>query len=426
MTERPHETVVIALLDAVATGPVLDTGGIDRAAVECAEALHGINGTNIAPERYRSKYPAKSLSAEPVLKVLREGLRLLAEDGVSWLLDQGHIITVGERGLAIGGKPFVTRSGPYVPGTDMELDWQKQPLRRVIPKRLELLRESVERLPGLKGYFPVLLDTDGDVVDGRHRRRLDPEWPAAPQRVPSDSRTAAAIAANRSNPWDSTQWTQLSKYAEYVHGKEVAGRELARLALRENPKLSVRQVAGLVGCSKSTAHRAKKDLEQTVPLGQFGAGTGGRPRQDGTPAQPRKQDKPRKQDDPQLIAAVREAMISGTFNRNELAGQFGCSVTPVRIVYERLLGQMTSEPATKPAPKPVAEDVSELLSADAILDEQVTEPEAKPEPELPPMVDEVDHYVPDLVAYLHKIRTAVSSPEVFDQIWREALDLVRR
>lgn len=100
---------------------------------------------------------------------------------------------------------------------------------------------------------------------------------------------AAAVAANRSNAWDSEDWTRLSQRAEAVHGKRVAGSELARLALLEDHERSNRVIGALVGCSEGTIRTVRGELENTAQITQF-RGTDGRPRKDGSPAQPRERD----------------------------------------------------------------------------------------------------------------------------------------
>lgn len=288
MSKAPHDTVVTALLDAVAAGPVLDTGGVDRATVECAEALYSIND-NLARSRYREEHPD---GQDHDLTAAEEGRRLWATDGVAWLLAQGHLRVVGDRGLALG-EPYKTNGAAYAPGTQREEEMFHN-IRRVIPKRLDLLKESVQRLPGLKEFFPVLLDTDGNVVDGRHRRALDPEWPSGKKLVPSEIRVAAAVAANRTNAWATADWERLRTHAQFVHGRKMAAHELARLALLEDHERSNRVIADLVGCDEGTVRTERYMLEEIAEIPQY-RGSAGKPRKDGTPAKPRK---PRKDDSP--------------------------------------------------------------------------------------------------------------------------------
>lgn len=345
MSKAPHDTVATALLDAVATGPVLDTGGVDRATVECAEALYSIND-NLARGRYREEHPdgqAHDLSAA------EEGRQLWATDGVAWLLAQGHLRIVDGQGLALG-KPYKVNGSVYVPGTQREEEMFRN-IRRVIPKRLDLLKESVQRLPGLKEYFPVLLDTDDNVVDGRHRRALDPEWPSARVRVPSEVRVAAAVAANRSNAWVAADWERLKTHAQFVHGRKLAAHELARLALLDDHERSNRAIGGLVGCSEGTVRTERAMLEETAQITQFRA-TDGRPRKDGTPAKPRQPRKPPKTQDPELQRELRRRITAREpVETPDLAERFDMSRSTLHTAAIQAKAAH-AEQAPKPAPEP--------------------------------------------------------------------------
>lgn len=283
MTDRPHETVAVALIDAVAAGPVLDTGGVDRTAVECADALTSI-AENLAMIRYRVDHPDTVLDEGARFNAKEEARRLLAVEGTAWLLEHGHFQAVGDQGLTLA-KPFKLPSGEtYVPGSDREEDLFRN-LRRVIPKRMDLLRESITKFGDLREFFPVLEDTDGNVVDGRHRRAIDPLWPAAPRRVPREQRVAAATAANRTNAWTADDWKRLQAHAEFVVGRKHAAREIARLALLEDHERSNRVIGKLVGVGKGTVANVREQLEENGQVGHF-RGQKGRPHADGTPAQP--------------------------------------------------------------------------------------------------------------------------------------------
>ena len=57
-------------------------------------------------------------------------------------------------------------------------------------------------------------------MDGRHRREIDPEWPASRMRVSAEQRVAAAAAANRTNAWSERDWkTLLEKVTEVTAGR---------------------------------------------------------------------------------------------------------------------------------------------------------------------------------------------------------------
>lgn len=155
--------------------------------------------------------------------------------------------------------------------------------RRVTTARKELILESIRQLGDLRDYFPVLLDEQGNVVDGRHRREIDPEWPASRMKVPAEQRVAAAAAANRTNAWSERDWkTLLDKVTETTGRKTEAVRILIRLALLEDASRSDREIGRLVGCSQTTVGQVRRDLEETDQIGQFER-KGGRGVTTGTP-----------------------------------------------------------------------------------------------------------------------------------------------
>ena len=134
--------------------------------------------------------------------------------------------------------------------------------RRVTTARKELILESIRQLGDLREFFPVLLDELGNVVDGRHRREIDPDWPAARMRVPAEKRLAAAAAANRANAWSDRDWKALlDKVMETTDKKTDAVRTLIRLALLEDASRSNVTISKLVGCSPNTVQPVREQLE---------------------------------------------------------------------------------------------------------------------------------------------------------------------
>lgn len=150
--------------------------------------------------------------------------------------------------------------------------------RRVTTARKDLILESIRQLGDLRDYFPVLLDEQGNVVDGRHRREIDPGWPASRMRVPSEQRVAAAAAANRTNAWSERDWrTLLERVTEVTGRKTEAVRTLIRLALLEDANRSNRTIAALVGCDHKTVQVVREQLESSgeIPHYSFSGGQSG-------------------------------------------------------------------------------------------------------------------------------------------------------
>ena len=153
---------------------------------------------------------------------------------------------------------------------ELDAEIARRGSRRVTTARKELILESIRQLGDLRDYFPVLLDQQDNVVDGRHRREIDPEWPASRIRVPAEQRVAAAAAANRTNAWSERDWkTLLDKVTETTGRKTEAVRTLIRLALLEDASRSDREIGRLVGCSQTTVGPVRRDLEETDQIGQF-------------------------------------------------------------------------------------------------------------------------------------------------------------
>lgn len=60
--------------------------------------------------------------------------------------------------------------------------------------RIDELKESYEKFGSL---YPVLVDGQGKIIDGYHRRRVDPNWPSIPVKVENDTqKEIIALVAN--------------------------------------------------------------------------------------------------------------------------------------------------------------------------------------------------------------------------------------
>lgn len=284
---RPADEVTAAVLDTLTEMSLGEDGGVRRGELE-ERAVRPEAFANIAVERYRTDHPGEELDETGRMTAVTHGTQLLADEAVTWMLEQGHLAETAPGTVRLGSKPLKIRAfgesdknrKQYIPGVNRERDLFSG-MRRVTPGRLELIRQSIAELGDLRHFFPVLMDDQGNVVDGRHRRAYDPEWPASKAVVPSEIRVAVATAANRSNAWTKEDWARLLQHRQHVSGRREAIRTLGRLALLEDPKRSDREISRLIGCSQTTIGTIRAELERTVQIGQF-VDLGGAPAGDGT------------------------------------------------------------------------------------------------------------------------------------------------
>jgi hypothetical protein len=259
MSARPHESVCIAVIDAIVSLGTADDGSVDRYELE-STALRREEFAKTALSRYGQDHTLPQGEGERY-NAIGDGLLLLAAEAVTWLLAKGNLAEA-DSGRVRLSKPLKVDGKPYVPGAAREEDLFHS-IRRVTPKRLELIQQSMAELGDLREYFPVLRDTEGNVVDGRHRLEIDPNWPAMQIRVPVDLRVAAAVAANRTNAWSLEDWKRLKHHREISHGSREAGRTIVRLALLEDAARPDREIARLTGVSHHTVASVRRELEET-------------------------------------------------------------------------------------------------------------------------------------------------------------------
>jgi hypothetical protein len=118
-----------------------------------------------------------------------------------------------------------------------------QGLRRVDQKRTEEIRQSITEFGDFRETFPVLQDEQGRVLDGHHRRAVDPQWPAKMIRFKSDDeRLQVALVANEGARWSASDWRRLADLREAVGGQQ-SKRDRIRDALLENPQLTHNAIA---------------------------------------------------------------------------------------------------------------------------------------------------------------------------------------
>jgi hypothetical protein len=311
VTQKPSDEVAIAVLDAVLE--VFRDGGSVRAELE-ASALRREVFANVALHRYLQDHPGEQqLTEGERYNAVDSGLATLAGEAVGWLLEGGYLAEASDKRIRIGSKQFKVGGKSYVPGTGREEDLFHS-IRRVTPKRLALIKASIEALGDLRNYFPILVDEGGNIVDGRHRHAIDKDWPVDRHRiVKSGDRLLVAQAANRGNSWNEEDWKRLRVHREFSVGARAASRDLARIALLEDASRSNRDIGRLVGCDHKTVEAVRGELENTGEIPHFKSSGGrgvttGSLNGAGKPKQPRAD---RKWDDPELVDAVRPAVLAG-------------------------------------------------------------------------------------------------------------------
>jgi hypothetical protein len=156
-------------------------------------------------------------------------------------------------------------------------------LRAVSAERVKEIRASVADFGDHRDAFPVLLDQHGNLLDGRHRRAVDPSWPFRKHQVNSDEdMLQVALVANQSAAWSRDDWKGLAHLVRAVGGQR-GRRERVRDALLEDASRSNRQIAELVGCDDKTVAPARAELEIAefpqfrIHRYEFTAGRGQRP-----------------------------------------------------------------------------------------------------------------------------------------------------
>lgn len=260
-----------------------------------------------------------------------------------------------------------------------------QGLRNVTEARLSLIRESIETVGDLRKYFPVLEDTEGNVIDGHHRRTIDPSWPAASPKVQPDDRVAVALAANQSNAWSKKEWKELHEKAELAHGKAEATRVMIRLRLLEDAARSDRTIANLVSCYHTTVApvRAELQLSGGIHHYKFAGGRGNKAElvheacegcceglDLSVPPEAQPETPPpaphRKMDDPDLLNRVKWYILTGSPTLAVIAEEFGIAPSTLGIV-------VRTERAAQAAAAAAREDpVSETQAEEAL---ETAEPE---------------------------------------------------
>jgi hypothetical protein len=130
-------------------------------------------------------------------------------------------------------------------------------LRPVDARRLAEIRESIAEFGDFRDDFPVLVDREGNVLDGRHRRALDPAWPERVSKAATSDEAAlqVALAANMSAAWSKREWSALARVRDAVggvSGKRARQRELIKSMLLEEPDLSHNAIAKRLEVSHTT------------------------------------------------------------------------------------------------------------------------------------------------------------------------------
>jgi hypothetical protein len=150
-------------------------------------------------------------------------------------------------------------------------------LRPVDPTRLAEIRDSIAEFGDFREDFPVLVDRDGNVLDGRHRRAIDPAWPERVSKAATSDEAAlqVALAANMSAAWSKREWSALARVRDAVggvSGKRARQRELIEAVLLEEPELSHNAIAKRLDVSPHTVAEVCKMQTSECRHGLSGPG----------------------------------------------------------------------------------------------------------------------------------------------------------
>ena len=321
----------------------------------------------------------EALTADALAQM--ESKRVIQREDDSWI--KGPKLVTGQRIEIIPARPEVgsksdgvtvwtkevreaRSSADHAIRTFGELDTEvaQRGNRRVTTARKELILESIRQLGDLRDYFPVLLDVQGNVVDGRHRREIDPTWPASPTRVPTERRLAAAAAANRTSAWSERDWNALLERVTEITGKKTeAVRTLIRLALLEDASRSNVAISRLVGCAPNTVQPVREELEETSQIARFSR-DGGRGVTTGTPDTQSSRIVPEETKEAVTQEAQRRLEAGEHTDFRGLADQFGVSnvfaqqriaVAKDRVEAARQAERSAQPEAAEPEPEPEPE-----------------------------------------------------------------------
>jgi len=208
------------------------------------------------------------------------------------------------------------------------------------------------------------------VLDGHHRRAVDPQWPAIPRplRFRSDEeRLQVALIANDSARWSVEDWRRLAALREAVGGQQ-SKRERIREALAGHPDDSHNKIAKMLGLHNTAVDRVCKEVTQCVtsPYGDGSytcrhglTGQGARSDQRDPGQQQAATPKPPPLT-PEQEDGVTEMVAQGATIK-EIGTHLGIGEITARDARNRALGRLeertqpaaeTGEPAAEPEPSP--------------------------------------------------------------------------
>lgn len=156
------------------------------------------------------------------------------------------------------------------------------------PDTMKLLRDNYEIYGPIK---KVIVDAQQRVIDGRHRREIDPDWPAQELRrrdggpIRTDEEFLAAMLMldelSREERLTSKEREKINRILGELPGVNATKRSRVETELLADAKRSNRAIAELVGVHDMTVGAEREKLHKLCSIHWYEF-PGGKPRKDGT------------------------------------------------------------------------------------------------------------------------------------------------
>lgn len=360
---------------------LLDNGPTDNGRLMAIVAERGVNKTKKLAETWGGSWEA--LTADLMNQLAHKGY--VRCDGDRWMI--GENFRPGVRLETIPARKGLNAAD----GVTVWLKEEREALDQAAKVKMRLeqvlrqprgkshtqqvineIRNSYEKVGALS---PVLVAANGRIIDGRHRLEVDPDWPQMKMaNITTDEQAINAIL--ELDRWHKSPHERLTgdavekiktvlSDADKATNQNTIKRAVVEAELQRDATRSNRAIADLVGVSDPTVGTVRKELLnfRNIHRYEFTAGRGIRPGKHSAacwcpPDHPERQagdvqpkhngSKPKPAPKPSKIEAWMEAVIrreleAGTFNRDRLAKEFGCSAMPVRVAAARIKAGMEAE-----------------------------------------------------------------------------------